>query len=462
MSKNFVIDALVTGSKMSDGQRGLVYMLAALLALTALWAPALFIVITSKPTYTSKWTLILPGAGSGQSINLESIGQASAMTTSPYAGTSLDPKVNYKAIAESLPVIARAAESLSLAAGQFNKPKIKLVDQSTLMYFDLTADSGQLAYDKSYALYNALQEKLTWLRNDESMRREKATRVILDSFSTKLTNSQASLLDFRSSASIVSMEQFDEITLSIERMRGQHSNLLAELSGLEAHTSSLGNTLGIAPLLAADAMSLQQDQLFQKQLKAYAENSAKVTEYTAKWGNRHPKLVAAIHQQKQSHRALLQRSKLLLRKPMPVDQQLTLGLNDNRTGLFQELVQLNSKVMGMRSKAQALSKQIELFQLRLENTNSEAAKLEDLQRKQQVATAVFTTALAKLDIGKSDAFSSYPLLQMLAEPTMPTHPDMLKTVLALGGAGAGSLFCLIGLGLLWIRKPYLRRILTKS
>lgn len=457
-----ILNALVDGSHMPGWLRKWVYLSLCFCILLVLWVPAILIVKMSKPRFISQWTLILPGTGAGHAVNLEKIGQMSAMISSPYAGTSLDPKVNYKAIAESTPVLEKAAEKLNLSVKEFGKPKIKLVDQSTLIYFSMSAHSAELARDKSKALYEALQTKLDWLREDESMSREKAIRNMLSGFNTKLTTAQKKILDFQSSSSIVSINQFKELMLSLENMRSTRSNLSAELSGLEQRVISLGKNLGLDPLLAADAMTLQQDQVFQRHLKAYAEYSAQLIEYNAKWGNNHPKMVTLVEQHKQARYALLIRSKKLLRKSIPIEQLLTLGVNDNRSGLFQKLVTLHTQAEGMRAQAQTLSKEIASLQLRLESVTDEAAILEDLMRKQQVATAVFTTALAKLDIGKSDSFSSYPLIQMLSKPTLPKKPNHLKKIMALGGAAIGSLFCLIALGLLWIRKPYLREMLMKN
>ena len=95
----------------------------------------------------------------------------------------------------------------------------------------------------------------------------------------------------------------------------------------------------------------------------------------------------------------------------------------------------------------------------LEESTTDVSALEDLKRKHQAATAVLTTALAKLDIGKSDRFSSYPLVQLLAKPTRPEKPDSLGRNLALIGGPGGTLFTFIGLLLLWKRKPYLQTLL---
>ncbi len=465
-NRSYIIQLLSSmifnGRKLTPKKRKQLYLAIILFLLLLLWLPALLVITISKPTYTSEWTLILPGTGTGHAVSLETIGQASATVSSPYSGTSLDPKVNYKAIAESEPVLASAAKKINIPFEQFKKPKIKLVDQSTLMYFSVKAESPKRAKDMSLALYQSLQEQLDWLREDESLSREKAIQAMLSGFGEKLTDAQKNTLDYQTESNIVSIDQFKELTLTIERMRSQKASLNAKLSGLQKQLNSLADTLGIDPTLAADALALQQDQVFQRHLQSFADSSSQLSEYKAKWGDNHPRVINLYEQNRKSRIALLQHSKNLLRKNLSVKQLLTLSINDNRSGLYQDLVTLYTKVTGMESEYQMLTLEMQSLQNRLEENTDEAAALEDLQRKQQVATAVFTTALAKLDIGKSDAFSSYPLLQMLSEPTLPESADHLKTFLALGGASAGTLFTFIALGLLWIRKPYLRKTLMKE
>lgn len=75
---------------------------------------AAFFFLTPK-SYTSGFTLILPGAGSGTSVNLDSLGQATSNTASPFGSHSLSPTENYKKL---LNPIACAARSPKLSISQ--------------------------------------------------------------------------------------------------------------------------------------------------------------------------------------------------------------------------------------------------------------------------------------------------------------------------------------------------------
>ena len=61
---------------------------------------AAFFFLTPK-TYSSGFTLILPGAGTSSSVNLSSFGQATSNTSSPFGSQSLSPTENYKRLLQS-------------------------------------------------------------------------------------------------------------------------------------------------------------------------------------------------------------------------------------------------------------------------------------------------------------------------------------------------------------------------
>ena len=64
-------------------------------------ALALAFLTLSPKSYRSGFTLILPGAGSGVSVNLDSLGQATSNTASPFGSQSLRPTENYKRLLQS-------------------------------------------------------------------------------------------------------------------------------------------------------------------------------------------------------------------------------------------------------------------------------------------------------------------------------------------------------------------------
>ena len=187
---------IVEGSSLPRKERSTPYLCLFGGIMLLVWGP-ISLLLTLKPdTYTSQWTLILPGTGNGLAVNLDSIGQATANAASPYTNSSVDPVVNYKAISQSSSVLAKAAESLGMSPHEFGNPRIKLVDQTALMDFRISANTAVLAHRKAIALYNAFQHRLDQLRDDEAEQQTAASLAMLEQFNSKLEEAQQKKLSY--------------------------------------------------------------------------------------------------------------------------------------------------------------------------------------------------------------------------------------------------------------------------
>ena len=117
------------------------YVRGALLSVVCIWTFSTSYLWFTPRTYVSRWTLNLPSAASSVSLSLESIGQSSSTPNSPFSSSALSPKVVYKEIAEGERVRVAAARSLDLELGRFGKPRVKLIDETALMLFEISASS---------------------------------------------------------------------------------------------------------------------------------------------------------------------------------------------------------------------------------------------------------------------------------------------------------------------------------
>jgi len=89
----------------------------------------------------------------------------------------------------------------------------------------------------------------------------------------------------------------------------------------------------------------------------------------------------------------------------------------------------------------------------------DAATLENLKKDHLVAEAVFTSAVARLDTNKSDLYSSYPMVQMMAAPDLPTERSQPQFIIALAAGIIGTLLVLLAGAATWVRKNFGRRLL---
>ncbi len=462
-ANSFFYHALVFGSHLSNKQRRALYFKVFFISSFCVWALLLSFVFLKPQTYTSEWSLILPGSGNGHAVSLESIGQATATSSSPYNSSTISPSVNYKAIATSTPVLAHAAAAVGIALKDFSQPRITLVDQTSLMNFEIKGDSAKQSQQMAIALYQSLQFQLDRLRDDEQKIAAEASLQTLAGFSQKLEQAQQEKLQYQTQSDILSLEQFNQLVISLENKRTSLSDLNAQYQNLIARSSSLQKSLGLTEKHLFQAVNLRNDAMFQEYLKRHADVHSQIATTEGAWGKNHPKLKQLETSHDSMNKAIEVRGrKLTDDNSLSVWTLIEIGSTQFENVIFEDLIQLNSQKLGLAKEIETLISAIADLEQRIEKSSGDAIRIEDLGRKQQVATAVFSTALAKQEIGRADRFASYPQVQILADPSLPEEADKTVVALALAGGSLATFSIAMGLTLLWLRKPWLQKILKSE
>lgn len=127
-----------------------------------------------------------------------------------------------------------------------------------------------------------------------------------------------------------------------------------------------------------------------------------------------------------------------------------------------ELVREESARAGLEAELSELRALLAVQSARLEELAPHAARLEDLQRDFNVAEAVFASAIARAQSSKADVFASYPLVQVLEDPTLADRASSPRKKLAIAAGGAASFLLLIALSLGWIRRTLIERLITEK
>ncbi len=439
------------------------YLLTAATALSVIWGIVIAYLMLAQPSYTSKWTLILPGKGAGSNVNLIDIGQASTMAASPYSNSATNPKSNYKEFIKSDIVARMAARKRGITTQELGSPRVKLVDQTSLIYVSITGNTPTQAQSRAQALHQAFSELLNKLRGDELKQQEMGGNNMLNGFQKKLQETSDSLLKYQSKSNIVSMQQFDQLVLTVEKFRREQIQTRAELKGVQGHSNRLVESLGITPQQAGDALILQNDRLYARAFNEYTEAQQLLNTNASKWDRNHPEVRKERARGAAAKNAMSERIHSLLDgRNDDLIELLSLDGDNTRNALMQDLITLDAKRSGLQQKLSEISLLIAELERERNLMTAPAAMLDDLKRNHQVAEAVFMSALARTDTKKSDIYVSYPLVQMLEEPTLPTEATSPKKILAVAGAFFGSIFALTGLVIMWIRKPFLRKILKSE
>lgn len=436
------------------------YIILGTMILLTIWGLAISYIKFAKPVYRSEWTLVLPGKGAGANVSLVDIGQTSTAAASPYSNSSTSAKANYKEFALSSYVLRNAALELDIPVTRFAKPRVKLIDQTSLLYFSIEGDSPQQAQQKAFALHKSFLGLLDKLRKDETNQQQGSATVALDAYRKKLNEASEQLLQFQSTSNLVSMSQFNELVMSIEQLRREKTQAMALLSELNGKNKSLRRNIGINAKQANHALVLQNDNLFQEVIKEYSESEIEYRVTNARWGVNHPEVRKAYAKHKSIMKALNSRYQSLIGVKQPIKRELLqLKSDTTRNKLLQDLIDFDVAILGLENKIVSLEKIIQELIAERNSLTIPASKLDELIRNHQVAEAIFTSALARTDTSKSDVFVSYPLVQILDTPSLASAPSSPNKLFAILGAFVSSTFTLIGLSLLWIRRPFVQKIL---
>ncbi|NQY98562.1 MAG: hypothetical protein HRT82_15525 [Henriciella sp.] len=420
---------------------------------------AAFLVLTPK-SYSSGFTLILPGAGSGASVNLDSLGQATSNTNSPFGSQSLSPTENYKKLLQSYRLRGKVAEILGQPMVEVAAPRIKLANQTKLMYATVTAGSPDAAKRLADAWLKAFEGELAALRTEEQTLREMAYRDTLAGFEAAVRDTQSKIIAFQSKYNLISVEQFRDLVGQTETLRIELERAQAELDVAQSEVRRLSGILGVSADQAVDILALLSDETFQTILESQANAMAARSELEDMYGPNHPEVQASDRVLSGLASGLNARGRLLI----GLESFSTLGRGyyastGERADLIAGLVQAAVNVAGLKQRRDATRVQLQSTQARVDELAVPATELDGLMRDHQVAETVFASALARIDTNRTDVFASYPLTQTVESPALPDAPASPSKKFIVLGTVVGMLFYAIGLALLWIRLPIIRALL---
>jgi uncharacterized protein involved in exopolysaccharide biosynthesis len=435
------------------------YTLTALAATLPVWLVAGAYSLLWPETYTSQMTLILPAANSQSNVALDDIGQTSTSAGSPFALRTMSPNVIYKTIAQSSRVRGLAAKQLGLDYEDLKKPYIKLIEETSMMVFHVAGPDGSEAQRRAAAYLAALDQQLNELRQDEVERRAKAIEKSIEPVRANLDKSRRTLEEFHQQNGLVSLEQFKSLTAGLEDLRRKYTARQAEYESVTAERLRIGAVLGISIENAVDALRLQSDSRFMALLKEHGEATAEYTSRRRQWGNRHPNVLMASARLNAATGALEQLAKdVRVGRDAVQLASLHLGDSRDRSELYRKFVELDARAQGLRTAIASMDQSTQELQSQIERQSRRAAQLEDLERDHKIAEAVFSSALARLDTGRQDIYASYPLVQLMSPPSLPTSPSSPRLLYAVAGASVCSIFIAIALVLAWARTRFARVI----
>ena len=455
-------DRILRGGRVSDLGRTWRYSLILGAGIAAAWLPSLIYIKYGAVHYTSHFSLILPGAGSNSSVNISEIGQATSTASSPFSSSSISPTVTYKNLIMSANVLNAAAQALKIHSEELSTPKVKLIDETSLITVDMNGASPDDARNRAKAIQDSFFSELDKLRNDELKRREDSTLSTIKEYEVQVESVRQKINQLQVQSGLNSTEQYNTIIGASETLRAKISETESNLARVENSAQSLENNLDITPSKAIASMKLHADPEFISLADATAKKESEFAEAAQQFGANHPKLVDARVKFIGARNKMLARASIIT----GMSSKALIGNVDfspvgQRSGLMIQLVNLETDRQGLKAQLHEMRAQLNKNQEYVASLATVVSKLNMLDRDYKLAEAVFTSALGRITTSKSDIFASYPLAQVAEAAIMPLSPSAPNRNVALAGSAAASAFLLIACLLAWLRRPLVDKLLRK-
>jgi uncharacterized protein involved in exopolysaccharide biosynthesis len=430
----------------------------ALAATGLIWLAASVYYFLVPSTYVSKWSMILPTSNSSSTAQIDTIGQASTTPAQPFGTMQLSPKVIYREIASSDQVRSIAADIMKVDPRSLGRIRIKAVDETSMLLFQITGGSPEIAQGAGRAVIEALGIQLDRLRRDEQEKRAKIVRDNLKHYQANLDATRARILEFQRDTGLQSVNQFTESSTTAELLRRRQADHKNKIERISAEQARLMSRLGVEPAAAAAALRLAADPAFARIANSFAESATAVNENNLLLGPNHPARVIARAKGESAYAELMRIARAAKIDPSIDLRSLLLMLNSShQSELLRTVVAKEAAINGRRNEQKSIEVELARIEGDVARLGAHASRLETLKKDYLVAEAVMTSAMARLDTNRSDLYSSYPLVQVLAEPDLPEDRSQPKLSYALAAGIFGTLMVLMAWGAAWIGGSFGRR-----
>ncbi|MCE0506443.1 hypothetical protein LR948_13815 [Roseivivax sp. GX 12232] len=452
---------LLVGGRLGDAGRLPRYAAVFILSAAGVWAPITGYLTTTPPSYVSQASLILPGSGASASVNLAEIGQASSYAHSAFANNSVSPTETYKRLIGADRILAAAAAQLGGTLRDFGRPRITLVDQTGLIHLEITGGTPLAAQDKAEALLSAFFSEIDRLREDELRVRADGGLGAIRDYQETVAATRAAITELQRETGLHSAEQYRQHVARIDGDRRALDDLAARLAQKSRAVEALVLRLGMSADLAAASLRLFADREYMSMLEEAAAQGATLADMRSRFGPRHPSVAQAAAASEAARAAALARGGQVTGLAAAALDRLDLSPDGARADLLAELVRLEAERAGLAAEHAARDKALSAETAWLAEAAPAAARLEDMQRDFDVAEAVFASAIARAESSKTDIYASYPLVQVLEDPSLPEGPSSPRVKLAIAAGVAAMIMLLIGLSLGWIRQAVIGRLIAQ-
>lgn len=291
---------IVKGGKLGDLRRLPRYVATAVLGATLIWAPLLGYLKTAPLSYRSTTSMIMPGSGASESMNVNGIGQATSYANSAFASNAVSPTETYKRLLGADRIVDAAAASLNIKRTELGQPRVRLVDQTSLIHFETTGRTPEQAQARGDAILAAFFTELDALRTEEVDTRQDSGLQAIADYRESVADTRTRIEALQTATGLLSVDQYDVL---LERHLALDEETLkqrATLSDRTAATAALEAQLGLAAEIAAATLKLYANGAYIALLDEIARTGVALTDASSRYGSRHPRVQAAQSARDQS------------------------------------------------------------------------------------------------------------------------------------------------------------------
>lgn len=420
-----------------------------------LWGIAILYLVLKDPIYTSKWSVSLPSNKNSSSVNIPDMGSINSNIESAYRSNLYDPREDYKFLLEKPEVLLEAARRSGIEKAEFGKPKVSIVDNTTMMQLSMDGETPELAQQKAVALQTVLEQKIQQLRQGQIIKTDITLQESFAKSEQDLRDARQKLADFKANTAIGASDREGNLSSNVENLRRQQAESKAQLEEVLAKAQRLAEGLGISPQAAKDAFALHSDSLFQRYLSVYTRASGELVSLESKFQPNSPVVIEKKEETNASRNALLQRGQTLVGRSLSPEllQQLNLRTGDEndsyRGSILKEIVSLQSEAKGLAAKVAELQNQLTQLETAENSLVEQKFTLNKLEQDVKFAETVYSSNLAKSRLAPSNQYDAYPQIQVAIDPSLPEEPSSPNPKLVFLGTFMSSVFLTTAIASWW-------------
>lgn len=310
-------------------------------------------------------------------------------------------------------------------------------DGSTVISLSVEGSSPEIARRRLSLLISSFQQRLNELRRIDALQRSQFIQQELVDAERNLAEAERKLVAFQESFNLIDSEsQTKELVAAISSLRVTQGEASAKFEASKSQVSALANRLGQTPAQAVRALQLSENQEYQAVQKKLSELEVEISDAQSQFTPEHPQMQYLLAQRD----TLLRQRQTLITQATTAVSGVNTSVGENYAKLVETMIVAESEARAWQKQTAQLQDQVEQLNIQLQKMPSAKAQLSALQRQYNISESVYNGLIAQIQAARVNAFSTYPNVQVLDQPsTDPTPVGPGRKPIALGAILA-SLF----------------------